>query len=318
MSDYKCVKCGVSNDGVAGLWLKDPTKADRWHSDFWCGDCAVARWACNVPIVWGLGIPDDVRKATMNFEMLKRLQGWQIPHKYVIIHVFHRREAETIGWMKDWSGRRSERPDEPYSCRGWCGSNEIVVLYDETETPESIKWIILHELGHAVCNRTYMFDQAMSEENKIEGRTTYEWKDDVGHEADSEERLVNRIATAWCGGQERARPWWRPRVVARERGYTVFPDAFAETRSPEFYMFCVARAEGWASKLPIQGFDTTTAYEPVQVQGLPAPSEDERKQPDFREKLLRRLQPDHEKVGMPVPSMMCGSPIAEDAGAVSV
>lgn len=72
-----------------------------------------------------------------------------------------------------------------------------------------------------------MFDDAMDEENRTEGRKGYEWKDDAGHEADSEERLVNRIATAHMGGKEYARPWWRPRVNAKLAGETVLPDPHA-------------------------------------------------------------------------------------------
>jgi hypothetical protein len=108
-----------------------------------------------------------------------------------------------------------------------------VILVDETENPDSIEWITYHELAHLSCSRARMIDEAMDAENKVEGRTGYEWKDDAGHEADSEERLVNRVATAWMGGKEYARPWWRPRVAAHLAGEAVLPDPHAPAPAPE-------------------------------------------------------------------------------------
>jgi hypothetical protein len=128
--------------------------------------------------------------------------------------------------------QHTNRPPEPYSYRGWCGTQEIVLLYDETETLDSIEWVCLHELAHHACNQAAMFDDAMSQENKNDKRMHYEWKDDAGHEADSEERLVNRIATAFMLGREYARPWWRPRVIAHLAGLPM-PDPHASLTDGE-------------------------------------------------------------------------------------
>jgi hypothetical protein len=250
----------------------------------WCGPCAVKQWECPIRFVFHLGVPDVVRERFTSIEMLKRLIRWNVPHKDLSIHVFDRRESETIPWMSSW-GKRGNRPEEPYSYRGWCSGSEILLLFDETETTDSIEWILYHEIGHAVCGRARMFDDAMARENDIEGRTHYEWKDDIGHEADSEERLVNRMANAYMEGKERARPWWRPRVVAKQRGYTVLPDAFAPDDSPEFIMFCWAKLETWASPLPILGF-SESRVRPQLNRVTWLPTEEQRKQPDFREKLV--------------------------------
>jgi hypothetical protein len=186
--------------------------------------------------------------------MLRKFQRWFRSSRRFYVHVFHRLESDNVDWMSRWSTHT--KPAPPYSYRGWCSYDYTVLLWDDTETSQSIEWILYHELGHYVCSQVaYMFDTAMDLENQLEGRGPYEWKDDTMHEADSEERLVNRVATALMGGQERARPWWRPRVTAKQRGYLVLPDGFAPPNSAEFRLFCLARKEGWASPLPILGLD---------------------------------------------------------------
>lgn len=247
-----CVRCGAEC-GEDYDWIRGPLhESSRRH----CQACAIALWDCSVFFVFHLDVPDAVRARLQSFDMLRRLQRWFRDTKPFAVHVFHRRETETVEWLALWdSYRNGGRPTEPYSYRAWCSGLEIILLYDETETLDSLEWVCLHELGHHACNQSRMFDEAMSKENVNEGRTSYEWKDDAGHEADSEERLVNRIATSHMGGQERARPWWRPRVTAFKRGDAVLPDAFAPEDSLEFAAFCRAVAEGWASPLPIHGLD---------------------------------------------------------------
>lgn len=255
MSYGTCAGCA---EDLAGeyCYAHDPARND---GDKLCKACAVAAWPSNLHLFFNYGVPKWARDAVRTYEVLEEARRWfsygYWKHKPIAVHYYHRREAETIQWMSAWEYR--SRPSEPYSYRGWCEGSDgrIVILVDETETPESILWITWHEIAHAVTTRARMFDTAMEEENKTEGRKTYEWKDDVGHEADSEERLVNRVATAHMQGKERARPWWRPRVVAKQRGYAVLPDAFAPEMSAEFELFCHAVWEGWASPLPIHGLD---------------------------------------------------------------
>lgn len=218
MSEYRytCADCQKSSDEHSEFYYAHDYLNEK--SRYFCNECAIRRWDCPIHFVFHDLVPQEVKDRFLTVEMLRRLNKW-FKHStgYFPVHVFSRRQAETVEWMRFWS-TRGLKPDKPYSYRGYCRYDRIVLLFDETETLDSFEWILYHELGHHACNKNEMFDDAVAEENKIEGRTTYEWEDDVGHEADSEERLVNRIATAYMGGREYARPWWRPRVNAKLKG----------------------------------------------------------------------------------------------------
>lgn len=284
-----CANCLKESDDV--LYISNPLKSND-NGEYWCEECVIPLWPSNVHFIWGYGISAEVKARFLTIEMLKRLRSWDVPMKALPVYFYHRRESESTKWMSMWDQRSQySTPGAPYGYRAWCSYDHILMLVDETETPESLEWVFYHELAHAVCNKARMFDQAMERENRNEGRKFYEWRDDddEGHEADSEERLVNRIATAYTGGKERARPWWRPRVTALSRGYTVLPDAFAEPNTPEFLMWWIAKMEGWISPLPIHGLEIPSI--PDTVINLPVPSEEERKQPDFRAKLDAILNP---------------------------
>ena len=218
-----CADCGTPEPTPHALhWIDNPIER---HADIRvCDACFVWRWPCPIRFVFYAGVPTAVRDHLESVKILRRLQSWFRESETMLVHIFHRREAETLDWQYKWDRHRGG-PIEPYSYRGFCTGLKIVILWDETETLESIEWITYHELGHHACNsQVRMFDDAMSVENRNEGRDRYEWKDDAGHEADSEERLVNRIATAHMGGKEYARPWWRPRVKALLAGEKELPD----------------------------------------------------------------------------------------------
>lgn len=288
-----CGKCGMA-ELEQYLTMPNPLTGS-YDYETRCEPCAVASWPCSVHFVWGFGIPEEVKARFLTLKMLERLRQWDVPTRTKPVYVFHRRETESTYWLSRWDQRAQYcRPGAPYGYRGWCSYDHILLLWDETETPDSMEWLLYHELGHVACSRAKMFDMAMSRENEIEGRTAYAWQDDEAHEEDSEERLVNRVATAHMDGIERARPWWRPRVIGFQRGYSVLPDAFAPGGSPEFEMFRFAVAEGWTARrkdgsmLPIHGYD----YGKLGADSNPtAFSEDARKAPDFRAKLVETLNP---------------------------
>lgn len=235
-----CEGCGAAKPSAGWHYEDDPLAGPTGTLYVrLCEACAVAQWECPVRFKFHLRIPKEIRDRLVNFAMLQRLKQWFYDggRRPTTVQIYHRRESETLPWMMEFDRyRRNARATEPYSYRGFCSHDYIVLLYDETETADSMEWLLYHELGHHVCNQAKMFDQAMEKENKNEGRTTYEWKDDVGHEADSEERLVNRIANAYMGGREYARPWWRPRVTALLAGDMVLPDGYAEA-GPEWDAF---------------------------------------------------------------------------------
>lgn len=228
MGDYNtCERCGSENSGEPLNWTPKPHPV-QYEYLYFCDVCFVELWPANIHVVVHYGCPEFAAKALRNKWFLEQVRR-HFPKLYGTIHLFNRREAETLTWLHAWDGERlNNLPTEPYSYRGWCKywSGEIVILCDETETERSIQWIALHELGHLQCGKAPFFDYAMEQENKNNNRTTYDWKDDWGHEVDAEEKLVNRIATAYMGGYEYARPWWRPRVQAKLAGLPLeqFPD----------------------------------------------------------------------------------------------
>ena len=235
---YTCEHCGAVRPWEEVLYV---TSSFGLTGRYLCrATCAIALWPCPIRIVLHEEIPPRIAERLRSVHVLERLIAWfGVYSKQRVadfaVHVFHRRDSETVPWMQLWDRHAGQKPVEPYSYRGWCDTafSRIVLLVDEhTETPDSAEWLLYHELAHLACSNARMIDHAMEAENKTEGRTTYEWKDDAGHEADSEERLVNRVATAYMGGREYARPWWRPRVVALGRGDEILPDPHAPPVAP--------------------------------------------------------------------------------------
>lgn len=210
----QCIKCGVQTCKEEHGSLHAHNAATDVH-DRLCEKCGVKVWESPIQFIFAHGIPKHIRNHMQSARVLKRLNQWFHNCAPAVVYFQHRKKSETLEWQHAWEGYG--KPRKPYSFRGWCGNSRILVLVDSDgiETPESIEWITYHELGHLEQQRTSrMSDAAWSEENKNEGRTTYEWEADAGHEADSEERHVNRVATAFMGGKEYARPWWRARVNA--------------------------------------------------------------------------------------------------------
>lgn len=207
------------------------TNPDEYtKNDILCEDCSALLWPCHIDVRFHYGVPQWAIDAIKNPEVFQIINdGFSKWSKKCTIHYFHRREAETPEWRRQWEehGRGIYGP-ERYSYRGWCQgwSGVIVVLVDETETPDSIRWITFHELTHFACANVAFIDKAWGRENKLEGRTDYNWKDDAAHEADSEEQFCNRVATAYCDGKLMGRFWWRPRVEAFLKGESI-PDPFA-------------------------------------------------------------------------------------------
>lgn len=231
---YRCAVCGsVDRDGDH-FYVQNYTRTGD-QTDRLCVPCAVQRWPVTVDVTLHWGVPDAIRDRLRSYRVLKRLQEWFRLGRPFPVYVYPRREAERLQWQHDLEatgGRSDGLPIEPYGYRGWCSYREIILLWDETETPDSMEWLLYHELGHHATSSASMIDKAMAEENRVEGRTTYDWKDDAAHEADSEERLVNRVATAFMGGREYARPWWRPRVRALLAGEPM-PDPYAVPEAPD-------------------------------------------------------------------------------------
>jgi hypothetical protein len=201
-----------------------------------CRACYVQLWPSEVKFHFAYGLPSWVEERMRTYEVLQRLTRWFRLGPQCQVYFVHRKDTDTLAWQYLWNQwDHDKRPRGLYSYRGWCGGGKIVIIVDSEgiETGDSIEWLTYHELGHhEQQGLARMSDHAWYAENKNEGREGYDWESDAGHEADSEERHVNRVATAFMGGKEYARAWWRPRVQAAQGGLPIPPDPNAEPATP--------------------------------------------------------------------------------------
>lgn len=232
MSETLCKRCNVATDydlPVGRHWAKNGATKDCY--DCLCNACMLAVWPSPVTFVFDWGLPAWVEPRMRSMPVLERLQKWFRTGPRCVVHFVNRKETESLAWQYRWNEwDHASVPRNPWSYRGYCIGERIVVIVDSlgVETPDSIEWITYHELAHLEqSQRANMSNEAWRLENKNEGRTGYDWESDAGHEADSEERHVNRVATAFMGGKEYARPWWRPRVLAAQAGEPIPPDPLA-------------------------------------------------------------------------------------------
>lgn len=186
-----------------------------------CRACYVD-WYVPLSFVLRRDLPAWVEPTLRGSETLEPLlRFWdrdRMPH--VTVYVFSRAETQTVAWQFRWWRDAMEAKVLPdYGVRGWADyyRGQIVLLVDETETPDSLRWLLFHELGHIATAHVPMIDRAWDEKNKRAGRTTYNWLDDDAHESDAEEQFVNELATLYAGASY-DRHWWRRRVFAAQRG----------------------------------------------------------------------------------------------------
>lgn len=125
----------------------------------------------------------------------------------VVVHLHRRSDLDQV-WAQTHGGRQLPLP--PRAFRAWANRNTVRLLVDETETPRSVAWLLLHELAHVAVTHSPLLRAAFRGRSKPDGYLT----DDGVHEAWPEERLANRVAVELMPllGYERAflgRDWWR-------------------------------------------------------------------------------------------------------------
>jgi hypothetical protein len=115
--------------------------------------------------------------------------------------------------------RRAEPPVErPYRAVATRSPCEITVLVDETENRDSVKWILLHEMAHALVTANPTLAETLRAEARLPGYP----EDDAAHEALTEEKLANAFADLMIAEAHRRgllggkpgldRMWWRERT----------------------------------------------------------------------------------------------------------
>jgi hypothetical protein len=117
--------------------------------------------------------------------------------------VFTRRPEAPLGKKYPYRAVATPRP----------GGTSIRMFVDETETKDSVKWLLLHELAHALVTA----QPALAATLRAEPRPPGYPHDDEAHEAVTEERLANAFADRLAPVPGLDRRWWRKRT--RQRGY---------------------------------------------------------------------------------------------------
>ncbi len=91
------------------------------------------------------------------------------------------------------------------------GGTDIRVYVDETETPDSIKWLVLHELAHVLVTAEPTLAETLRSQPRPRGYP----HDDDAHEAVLEEQVANTFADKLAPVPGLDRRWWRQRVEKR-------------------------------------------------------------------------------------------------------
>lgn len=114
--------------------------------------------------------------------------------------------------------RRPEAPAaKKYPYRAVAERNGTVTLYvDETETKDSVKWLVLHELAHTLITA----QPALAAQLRSQPRPNGYPYDDAAHEAVVEEQVANAYADLLAPVPGLDRRWWRRRTQAASYGST--------------------------------------------------------------------------------------------------
>ena len=145
---------------------------------------------------------------------MDRVGTWAWPG--VQIHIHPRNDIKRI-FRRD--NRWEHFPKKPFPFRAWNVSDKdtIRIFVDETETPESVKWMVLHELGHSIVGHT----PELRKMRKFPKPANYATSDEA-HASVPEEQWCNAFADrqAHAHGTRPGldRVWWRKRLEARGYG----------------------------------------------------------------------------------------------------
>ena len=101
------------------------------------------------------------------------------------------------------------RASEPYAFRAFTRGPDSFVFVDDTETPDSIAWLMAHELAHG------QLEDAPRYRALLDARSPrLDPQSDLFHELDPEERYADSVAHQ-VTRLSLNRAWWRDRVKGR-------------------------------------------------------------------------------------------------------
>ncbi len=145
------------------------------------------------------------------------LAGQSYLDTHVFVELIPRRLVRRL-WARDMGGKPFPGY---YAFRAYTRGRRVVLLSDHTETPQSLTWLLLHELAHVQVNGSPLLDRALRSVPKPRDYLT----SDAAHEAWPEEKLANLVADQLAPqfGSRRglSRIWWRSRVQSLSRSEQV-------------------------------------------------------------------------------------------------
>lgn len=110
-------------------------------------------------------------------------------------------------WPRRMVDRIIGRATKPYEFRAFTRGEDSHIFVDATETPQSIAWLIAHELCHRMVKSSPTLTAAFEDAKPLD----LDPAGDAFHDVDTEERFCDGIATRILGYRQ-DRAWWRKRV----------------------------------------------------------------------------------------------------------
>lgn len=107
--------------------------------------------------------------------------------------------------------------------RGWADvyvrpRARVVIVADDTETPASLRWLLVHEATHVAVNAQGWLPYSLALQRDAEGiPPDYDPSDGETHNRVPEEELCNATATL-AVGTDYSRDWWRAHQLMRRAG----------------------------------------------------------------------------------------------------
>jgi hypothetical protein len=163
-------------------------------------------------------VPGTFRHGRATFIIHKGAEAWAPSSRFMDyvgtltwpgteVHLHPRKDIKRI-FRKD--NPLDPFPNKPYAFRAWNVSenDRIRVFVDETETPESVEWMILHEVGHSHVTHT----PALKHLRRIPKPANYATSDEA-HASVPEERWCNGFADKRARVPGLDRLWWRRRMT---------------------------------------------------------------------------------------------------------
>lgn len=146
-------------------------------------------------------------------------QAWipRPPQMAALRRLFGKTKADVYIYPRSMANQMLGRHAEPYAFRGFTRGTDSYLFVDPTETPDSIAWLMAHELCHRMVADTPTLKAAFHEATPHE----LDRAGDPFHEIDPEERFCDGIATNLLGYRQ-DREWWRARTPQGARPATEF------------------------------------------------------------------------------------------------